>query len=83
MVTQRTHNIAWVQYDNDRKFVDPHFVEGMAGVLRGARAGGYDILLTSDTPSMRFGIRPLCQRQLGRRFIVDLPLEGDPRISTA
>ena len=24
-----------VQSDNDRKFVDPHFVEVMAGVLRG------------------------------------------------
>ena len=30
-VTRRTHNIAWVQPD-DRKFVDPHFVEVMAGV---------------------------------------------------
>ncbi|MDP1730508.1 MAG: hypothetical protein Q8L54_04870 [Devosia sp.] len=36
---RRTHDIAWVQSDNDRKFVDPHFVEVMAGALRGARAG--------------------------------------------
>ena len=35
LVTMRTHNVAWVQQDNDRKFVDPHFVEVMAGRAAG------------------------------------------------
>jgi len=82
LVTQRTHNIAWVQSDNDRKFVDPHFVEVMAGVLRGARVGGYDILLTSDTPEHEISVydRYVNDNSVDG-FIVDLPLEGDPRIS--
>lgn len=82
LVTQRTHNIAWIQPDNDRKFVDPHFVEVMAGVLRGARAGGYDILLTSDTPEHELSVydRYVNDNSVDG-FIVDLPREGDPRIS--
>ena len=82
LVTQRTHNIAWVQSDNDRKFVDPHFVEVMAGVLRGARSGGYDILLTSDTPEHELSVydRYVNDNSVDG-FIVDLPQEGDPRIS--
>ena len=82
LVTRRTHNIAWVQSDNDRKFVDPHFVEVMAGVLRGARAGGYDILLTSDTPEHELAVydRYVNDNSVDG-FIVDLPREGDPRIS--
>ncbi|RYE87305.1 MAG: LacI family transcriptional regulator [Hyphomicrobiales bacterium] len=82
LVTQRTHNFAWVQSDNDRKFVDPHFVEVMAGVLRGARAGGYDILLTSDTPEHEIAVydRYVNDNSVDG-FIIDLPREGDPRIS--
>lgn len=82
LVTQRTHNIAWVQSDNERKFVDPHFVEVMAGVLRGARGGGYDILLTSDTPEHELAVydRYVNDNSVDG-FIVDLPQEGDPRIS--
>lgn len=82
LVTQRTHNIAWIQPDNDRKFVDPHFVEVMAGVLRGARSGGYDILLTSDTPEHEMAVydRYVNDNSVDG-FIVDLPREGDPRIS--
>ena len=82
LVTRRTHNIAWVQSDNDRKFVDPHFVEVMAGVLRGARSGSYDIVMSSDTPDREMG---LYDRYVNDNsvdgFIVDLPREGDPRIS--
>jgi LacI family transcriptional regulator len=82
LVTRRTHNIAWVQSDNDRKFVDPHFVEVMAGVLRGARAGGYDILLSSDTPEHELSVydRYVNDNSVDG-FIVDLPREGDQRIS--
>jgi LacI family transcriptional regulator len=82
LVTRRTHNIGWVQSDNDRKFVDPHFVEVMAGVLRGARSGGYDILLTSDTPGNEVGVyeRYVSDNSVDG-FIIDLPREDDPRIS--
>src|ERR1700759_1881111 len=46
LVLQRTHNIAWVQSDNERKYLDPHFSEVMAGVLAEAREVTYDIVLT-------------------------------------
>ena len=82
LVTQRTHNIAWVQADNDRKFVDPHFVEVMAGVLRGARAGKYDIVLTSDTPEQELSSYDrLVKDNSVDGFIIDLPQPQDPRIS--
>lgn len=82
LVTKKTHNIAWVQSDNDRKFVDPHFVEVMAGVLRGARAGNYDIVMSGDTPDRELQIydRYVNDNSVDG-FIVDLPREGDPRIS--
>jgi LacI family transcriptional regulator len=82
LVTKRTHNIAWVQSDTDRKFVDPHFVEVMAGVLRGARAGNYDIVMSGDTPDRELAIydRYVNDNSVDG-FIVDLPREGDPRIS--
>ncbi|MEO8756133.1 MAG: LacI family DNA-binding transcriptional regulator [Devosia sp.] len=82
LVTKRTHNIAWVQQDNDRKFVDPHFVEVMAGVLRGARADNYDIVLASDTPEheMRVYDRFVNDNSVDG-FIVDLPRENDRRVS--
>lgn len=82
LVTQRTNNIAWVQSDNDDKFVDPHFVEVMAGVLRGARAGNYDIVLTSDTPEQQLlAYDRYVKDNSVDGFIVDLPRPGDERIS--
>lgn len=81
LVTKRTHNIAWVQADNDKKFVDPHFVEVMAGVLRGARIGNYDIVLTSDTTEHQIAVYDRYVRDNSvDGFIVDLPLHNDPRI---
>lgn len=82
LVTRRTHNIAWVQQDNDRKFVDPHFVEVMAGVLRGARARNYDIVLTGDTPDREMAVydRYVNDNSVDG-FIVDLPQERDGRVS--
>ncbi len=82
LVTQKTHNIAWVQSDNDRKFVDPHFVEVMAGVLRGARSGNYDVVLTSDTPEHELAVydRYVNDNSVDG-FIVDLPRENDPRVA--
>jgi len=82
LVTQRTHNIAWVQADSDRKFVDPHFIEVMAGVLRGARAGNYDIVLSSDTPEQQLATYDRYVKDNSvDGFIIDLPQPNDPRIS--
>ena len=82
LVTQRTHNVAWVQQDNDRKFVDPHFVETMAGVLRGARALNYDVVLTSETPEHEMSVydRYVNDNSVDG-FIVDLPRENDRRVN--
>ncbi len=82
LVTRRTHNVAWVQQDNDRKFVDPHFVEVMAGVLRGARALNYDVVLTSETPEHEMSVydRYVNDNSVDG-FIVDLPRENDRRVS--
>ncbi len=82
LVTRRTHNIAWVQPDNERKFLDPHFVEVMAGVLRGARAAHYDIVMTSDTLERELETYDRYVRDNSvDGFIVDLPRENDPRVS--
>ncbi len=82
LVTRRTHNVAWVQQDNDRKFVDPHFVETMAGVLRGARALNYDVVLTSETPEHEMSVydRYVNDNSVDG-FIVDLPRENDRRVN--
>jgi LacI family transcriptional regulator len=82
LVTKRTHNIAWVQPDNERKFLDPHFVEVMAGVLRGAREAKYDLVLSSDTPENELSIydRYVNDNSVDG-FIVDLPREDDARVS--
>lgn len=82
LVTQRTHNIAWVQPDNERKFLDPHFVEVMAGVLKGAREARYDIVMTSDAEDNEVAVyeRYVSDNSVDG-FIVDLPGEDDARIN--
>jgi len=81
LVTQRTHSFAWVQADNDRKFVDPHFVEVMSGVLRAARGHNYDLVLTSAPPDQRMTAYDRYVRDNSvDGFIVDLPHPGDPCI---
>ncbi|WMT87786.1 substrate-binding domain-containing protein [Pelagibacterium sp. 26DY04] len=82
LVTQRSHSIAWVQSDDDNKFVDPHFVEVMAGVLREARIDHYDIVMTSETPGRQLATYERYVRDGSvDGFIVDLPRPNDPRIS--
>ena len=82
LVTRRTHNLAWVQSDNERKFVDPHFVEVMAGILRGARIGGYDLVMASEMPEEQNSVydRYIKDNSVDG-FIIDLPRKNDPRIS--
>lgn len=82
LVLQRTHNIAWVQTDNELKYLDPHFAEVMAGVLTGARAANYDIVITSHSQGREI---PTYDRYVRDNsvdgFIVDLPREDDERVS--
>ena len=82
LVMQRTHNIGWVQPDNERKFLDPHFVEVMAGVLRGARAAQYDVVMTSAASGGELATydRYVKDRSVDG-FIIDLPADDDPRIT--
>lgn len=81
LVTKRSHSIAWVQADDDNKFIDPHFVEVMAGVLREARLSHYDIVVTSETPDRQIAAyeRYVSDGSVDG-FIVDLPQPDDPRI---
>ena len=82
LVTRRTHVLAWIQSDNDRIFVDPHFVEVLAGVLRGVRSRQYDVILTSDTPERQVSVYDRYVRDNSvDGFLVDLPKQDDPRIS--
>jgi LacI family transcriptional regulator len=82
LVTRRSHSIAWVQADDDNKFVDPHFVEVMAGVLREARIDHYDIVMTSETPERQLAAYERYVRDGSvDGFIVDLPRPNDPRIN--
>lgn len=82
LVTRRSHSLAWVQSDDDNKFVDPHFVEVMAGVLREARIDHYDVVMTSETPERQLAAYERYVRDGSvDGFIVDLPMPNDPRIS--
>ena len=82
LVTRRSHSIAWVQSDDDNKFVDPHFVEVMAGVLREARIDHYDIVMTSETSDRQMAAYERYVRDGSvDGFIIDLPRPNDERIS--
>ena len=81
LVMQRTHVLAWIQSDNDRIFVDPHFVEVLAGVLRSVRDAKYDVVLTSDTPERQIAVYDRYVRDNSvDGFLVDLPRINDERI---
>ncbi len=80
LVTRRTHMFAWVQSDNDRNFVDPHFIEVLAGVLRGVRVGGYDVILSSDTPERQIAVYDRYVRDNSvDGFLVNLPQQTDDK----
>ncbi len=82
LVLQRTHNIAWVQSDNELKYLDPHFAEVMSGVLAHAREVNYDIVLTSHGVDREIATYDRYVRDNSvDGFIVDLPREDDERIS--
>lgn len=82
LVLQRTHNIAWVQSDNELKYLDPHFSEVMAGVLAEARTANYDVVLTSHAQDREIQTYDRYVRDNSvDGFIIDLPREDDARIS--
>jgi LacI family transcriptional regulator len=82
LVTQRTHNIAWVQSDNELKYLDPHFAEVMAGVLSRARNDNYDIVMTSHGQQHELATYDRYVRDNSvDGFIVDLPREDDERVT--
>lgn len=82
LVLQRTHNIAWVQSDNELKYLDPHFAEVMAGVLAAAREASYDIVMTSHGQDRELATYDRYVRDNSvDGFIVDLPRERDERIA--
>jgi LacI family transcriptional regulator, galactose operon repressor len=82
LVLQRTHNVAWVHTDNEAKYLDPHFSEVMAGVLGGARAVNYDIVITSHMQGREIATYDRYVRDNSvDGFIVDLPREDDERVS--
>ena len=81
LVLQRTHNVAWVQSDNELKYLDPHFAEVMAGVLASARDPNYDIVLTSHGAGRELATYDRYVRDNSvDGFIVDLARENDTRI---
>lgn len=82
LVTQRTRNIGWIQSDSARKFVDPHFSEILAGVLRATRRHQYDVVMTSDSPENQLDVydRYIKDNSVDG-FLVDLPQSGDKRIA--
>lgn len=82
LVTKRTHVLAWIQSDNDRIYVDPHFVEVLSGVLQTVRTAQYDVILTSDAPDRQIKAydRYVHDNSVDG-FLVDLPRPDDPRIS--
>ncbi len=81
LVTRRTRNLGWVRNDNEGSFVDPHFVEVMAGLLRGARGHGYDLVVSAAAEADQAASlsRYIAEGNVDG-LIVDLPRTHDPRI---
>src|SRR3569832_1646744 len=80
LVLQRTHNVAWVQSDNELKYLDPHLAEVMAGVLAQAREDKYDIVLTSHGKDRELATYDRYVRDNSvDGFIVALPRENAER----
>lgn len=81
LVTRRTRNLGWVRNDNEGSFVDPHFVEVMAGLLRGARKHGYDLVVSAATEADQVDslARHVAEGNVDA-LIVDLPRPVDPRV---
>jgi LacI family transcriptional regulator len=82
LVNQRSHSIAWVRKDDEGSFVDPHFVEVFAGILRSTRELGYDLVVSASAAEKQLDsfARHIAERSADG-FIVDLPRPNDERIT--
>ncbi|WP_424982002.1 LacI family DNA-binding transcriptional regulator [Maritalea sp. S77] len=81
LVTQKSHSIGWIKGDGSQHFVDPHFVEVFAGVLREVKQYDYDVVFASGAEKE---VVSLYQRYVNDQsvdgFIVELPQPNDARI---
>ncbi|AVX05347.1 HTH-type transcriptional regulator pepR1 [Maritalea myrionectae] len=81
LVTQKSHSIGWIKGDGSQHFVDPHFVEVFAGVLREVKNYDYDVVFASGAEKE---IIPLYERYVKDQsvdgFILELPQPNDARI---
>lgn len=82
LVTQRSHSIGWIKEDGAQYFVDPHFVEVFAGVLREVKHFDYDVVFASGSQEE---IVQLFDRYVRDQsvdgFILELPRPDDARIT--
>ncbi|MFT6658180.1 LacI family DNA-binding transcriptional regulator [Maritalea sp.] len=82
LVTQRSHSIGWIKEDGAQYFVDPHFVEVFAGVLREVKHYDYDVVFASGSHKE---IPQLFNRYVKDQsvdgFILELPRPNDDRIT--
>jgi LacI family transcriptional regulator len=82
LVTQRSHSIGWIKGDGSQHFVDPHFVEVFAGVLREVKQFDYDVVFASGPEDDLVSLFDRYVRdQSVDGFIVELPRPSDDRIT--
>jgi len=82
LVTQRSHSIGWIKGDGSQHFVDPHFVEVFAGVLREVKHYDYDVVFASGAEDKLVALFDRYVRdQSVDGFIIELPRPNDERIT--
>ena len=82
LVTQRSHSIGWIKEDGAQHFVDPHFVEVFAGVLREVKIYDYDVVFASGPEAELVQLFDRYVRdQSVDGFILELPRPNDDRIT--
>ncbi|MCZ4271480.1 LacI family DNA-binding transcriptional regulator [Maritalea porphyrae] len=82
LVTQRSHSIGWIKGDGSQHFVDPHFVEVFAGVLREVKHYDYDVVFASGAEEDLVSLFDRYVRdQSVDGFILELPRPNDKRIT--
>lgn len=82
LVTQRSHSIGWIKGDGPQHFVDPHFVEVFAGVLREVKHYDYDVVFASGAQDELVALFDRYVRdQSVDGFILELPRPNDDRIT--
>jgi LacI family transcriptional regulator, galactose operon repressor len=81
LVTRRTRSFGWIREDGARIFVDPHFSEVFAGVLRASQQRNYDVVFAAESADAQTEVyNRYIREQSVDGFIVDLPRPQDRRI---